>query len=81
MITPTFHFEILNDFLNVMNEQAQILVDELAKLEKTKQEINIFKHIGLCALDIICGTYLALFLESFTFFYLFFVVARNCNGS
>lgn len=81
LITPTFHFEILNDFLNVMNEQAQILVDELAKLEKAKQEINIFKHIGLCALDIICGTYLALFLQSFKFLFFVVVVARNCNGS
>ena len=81
LITPTFHFEILNDFLNVMNEQAQILVDELAKLEKTKQEINIFKHIGLCALDIICGTYLALLnTKLYIFIYFLLLLQETAMG-
>ena len=45
-----------------MNEQAKILVDELSKqqqCDETKNnsiEVNIFKFIGLCALDIICGS-------------------------
>ena len=56
LITPTFHFEILNDFLSVMNEQSEILVQILNESAKNKQEINIYKKIGLCSLDIICGT-------------------------
>ena len=55
MITPAFHFEILDDFLHVMNEQAEILVDNLAKIIKTEKEIDIFNQITLCTLDIICG--------------------------
>lgn len=55
MITPAFHFEILDDFLHVMNEQAEILVDNLAKVIKTEKEIDIFNQITLCTLDIICG--------------------------
>ena len=47
---------ILNDFLSVMNEQAEILVQILNESAKNKQEINIYKKIGLCSLDIICGT-------------------------
>nr|ATW72313.1 cytochrome p450 CYP4V38 [Brachionus calyciflorus] len=54
LITPTFHFEILDDFLHVMNEQAEILVEILAKLVKEKQTIDIFERLKACALDVIC---------------------------
>nr|QEV83814.1 cytochrome P450 [Brachionus rotundiformis] len=54
LITPTFHFEILNDFLNVMNEQALIMTDILSDLVKNKEEINIFERLKACALDVIC---------------------------
>nr|AHL88989.1 cytochrome p450 4V23 [Brachionus koreanus] len=54
LITPTFHFEILNDFLHVMNEQTDILIQILIKLVKEGQEINIFERLKACALDIIC---------------------------
>nr|QUF59368.1 cytochrome p450 CYP4V24 [Brachionus angularis] len=56
MLTPAFHFEILNDFLDVMNEQAEILVEILENLRKSKTEINIFDRIKACALDVICET-------------------------
>nr|QEV83797.1 cytochrome P450 [Brachionus rotundiformis] len=56
LITPTFHFEILNDFLHVMNEQADILVEILTKLVKEDRVINIFERLKACALDIICET-------------------------
>jgi len=57
LITPSFHFEILNDFLDVMNEQSRILVEILSEMSKTQDEIDIFKRLGLCALDIICGKF------------------------
>ncbi|CAM2113252.1 unnamed protein product [Caretta caretta] len=53
MITPTFHFTILADFLEVMNEQATILVDKLEK-HVDKEPFDCFLDITLCALDIIC---------------------------
>ena len=58
LLTPTFHFEVLKDFLHVMNEQAEILVGELSKHETkiNSIEVNMFKYVGLCALDIICGS-------------------------
>uniref|UniRef100_A0A8C3SNY2 Cytochrome P450 n=1 Tax=Chelydra serpentina TaxID=8475 RepID=A0A8C3SNY2_CHESE len=55
MITPTFHFTILADFLEVMNEQANILVDKLEK-HVDKEPFDCFLDITLCALDIICET-------------------------
>ncbi|XP_031158180.1 cytochrome P450 4V2 [Sander lucioperca] len=55
MLTPTFHFSILTDFLEVMNEQADILVEKLEK-QVGKGPFDCFSHITLCALDIICET-------------------------
>ncbi|KAM9382051.1 cytochrome P450 4V2 [Phaethornis superciliosus] len=55
MITPTFHFTILTDFLEVMNEQGGILLEKLEK-HVDKEPFNIFLDITLCALDIICET-------------------------
>ena len=54
MLTPTFHFTILEDFLDVMNEQANILVNKLEKYVN-QEAFNCFSYITLCALDIICG--------------------------
>lgn len=56
IITPSFHFDILNDFLDVMNENVEICVKNLKKYSESGEEFDIFKHIGLCALDTICGT-------------------------
>ncbi|XP_029442805.1 cytochrome P450 4V2 [Rhinatrema bivittatum] len=55
MITPTFHFTILSEFLEVMNEQSSVLV---AKLEQhlDKGAFNCFMDVTLCALDIISET-------------------------
>ncbi|CAI9622908.1 unnamed protein product [Staurois parvus] len=55
MITPTFHFAILAEFLEVMNEQSKILVDKLNS-HVGKGTFNCFMDITLCALDIICET-------------------------
>ncbi|XP_029017670.1 cytochrome P450 4V2 [Betta splendens] len=55
MLTPTFHFSILSDFLEVMNEQAEVLVEKLEQ-QAAKGPFNCFSHITLCALDIICET-------------------------
>ncbi|XP_040821879.1 cytochrome P450 4V2 [Ochotona curzoniae] len=55
MLTPTFHFTILEDFLDVMNEQATLLVHKLEK-HVDQEAFNCFFYITLCALDIICET-------------------------
>ncbi|XP_016064466.1 PREDICTED: cytochrome P450 4V2, partial [Miniopterus natalensis] len=55
MLTPTFHFTILENFLDIMNEQANILVHKLEK-HVNGEAFNCFFYITLCALDIICET-------------------------
>nr|QLC36648.1 cytochrome P450 4V2 [Kryptolebias hermaphroditus] len=55
ILTPTFHFSILTDFLHVMNEQAEVLVEKLEK-KAGQGPFNCFSDITLCALDIICET-------------------------
>jgi cytochrome P450 family 4 subfamily V len=54
LITPTFHFDILKDFLNVMNEQTEILIGILSKQSKSDEVINILERLSASALDIIC---------------------------
>nr|XP_020647124.1 cytochrome P450 4V2-like isoform X2 [Pogona vitticeps] len=55
MLTPTFHFTILTDFLEVMNEQANVLVQKLEK-HVDKEPFDCFVYITRCALDVICET-------------------------
>ncbi|KAJ8262289.1 hypothetical protein GJAV_G00164760 [Gymnothorax javanicus] len=55
MLTPTFHFSILTEFLEVMNEQAEVLTRKLEK-QAGGGPFNCFSFITLCALDIICET-------------------------
>lgn len=57
MLTPTFHFSILTDFLEVMNEQSDILIQKMLK-HVGGDPFNCFGYITLCALDIICGWYI-----------------------
>lgn len=54
IITPTFHFDILKDFIFIMNENVETMTNNLRKKIQKDSEINIHEHIGLCALDIIC---------------------------
>ncbi|KAJ8335908.1 hypothetical protein SKAU_G00392500 [Synaphobranchus kaupii] len=55
MLTPTFHFSILTEFLEVMNEQAEVLIEKLEK-QAGRGAFNCFSYVTLCALDIICET-------------------------
>ncbi|KAL9961256.1 hypothetical protein ACROYT_G030165 [Oculina patagonica] len=55
LITPTFHFQILNNFIPVFEEQASILVRRLES--RTDNGVfNIIPYVVRCALDIICIT-------------------------
>lgn len=54
MLTPAFHFGILEQFLQVFNEQSRVLMNLLNEI--TESEIfNVYPYITNCTLDIICG--------------------------
>ncbi|RZC32482.1 p450 domain containing protein, partial [Asbolus verrucosus] len=58
MITPTFHFKILETFLETsFNKQVNVLIDVLLKeASKSDKSIEMHSIINLCSLDIICET-------------------------
>lgn len=53
LLTPGFHFKILDRFVKIMNEQSKVFVQQLSKHDGTK--VNIFPLVNLFALDTICG--------------------------
>jgi cytochrome P450 family 4 len=55
IITPTFHFKILEQFVEVFNRKSDILVDKLAGRADLNEEFNIYAYITLFALDVISG--------------------------
>ena len=56
MFTPSFHFNILKDFLELMNDCSRNLIDKLNREAcDTGVPYDIFPDISLSSLDIISG--------------------------
>lgn len=55
ILTPTFHFTILEGFCDVFAEKCGIMVEKLKPFADAKQPVDIFGYLSHCALDIICG--------------------------
>uniref|UniRef100_A0A182J4R7 Uncharacterized protein n=1 Tax=Anopheles atroparvus TaxID=41427 RepID=A0A182J4R7_ANOAO len=55
IITPAFHFKMLDQFMDVFNHEADILVNKLER-RANKGEFDIYDYITLYALDSICAT-------------------------
>ncbi|KAJ6650041.1 Cytochrome P450 4C1 [Pseudolycoriella hygida] len=53
IITPTFHFSILESFCEIFAEKSKILVDELSRHADSGVAINIHRYVTLAALDTI----------------------------
>uniref|UniRef100_A0A2M4CZT1 Putative cytochrome p450 4c1 n=1 Tax=Anopheles darlingi TaxID=43151 RepID=A0A2M4CZT1_ANODA len=56
IITPTFHFKILENFAEVFNREANVLVENLRQHENSGREFDIYEPVSLYALDSICAT-------------------------
>ena len=56
IITPTFHFSVLDNFCTVFGENCKVLVDQLSKISDTGKAVNVYPFITRVALDIICET-------------------------
>ncbi|KFB40897.1 AGAP002419-PA-like protein [Anopheles sinensis] len=55
ILTPAFHFKILEQFIEVFHKQSEVLVERL-RPEATGTLVNIYPYVTLAALDIICET-------------------------
>jgi cytochrome P450 family 4 len=55
IITPTFHFKILQQFVDVFNQQNRVFVNKL-KEKKIREPFDIYEMVTLMSLDIICQT-------------------------
>uniref|UniRef100_A0A8D8LAC8 Cytochrome P450 4d1 n=2 Tax=Culex pipiens TaxID=7175 RepID=A0A8D8LAC8_CULPI len=56
IITPAFHFKILDQFVEVFDRNAAELVDVLGKFAANGQAFDVFPYILLYTLDVICET-------------------------
>ncbi|XP_054731143.1 cytochrome P450 4ae1 isoform X1 [Anastrepha obliqua] len=56
IITPTFHFKILEQFVDVFEQQSRVLADKLAEFADGATTVDIYPHVGLMTLDVIAET-------------------------
>ncbi|XP_041765666.1 uncharacterized protein LOC121590248 [Anopheles merus] len=56
VITPTFHFKILEQFVEIFDQQSSTFVQVLATHAASGDTFDIFRPVTLCALDVICET-------------------------
>lgn len=63
IITPSFHFQILERFVEVMDDHGKVMVEKLRKLDG--QEVDMFPLVNLYALDVICGKFFIRFFIRF----------------
>ena len=57
LITPSFHFKILEDFVEVFNSQSKILMKNLES-SPDKENFDVCPLITLFTLDVIIGQFM-----------------------
>lgn len=57
MITPSFHFSTLENFVDVFENVGNVFIKKLER-EIGKDCVNIHPLVALCTLDIICGKFI-----------------------
>jgi cytochrome P450 family 4 len=63
VLTPAFHFKILDEFVDIFDKQSAIFVEKLKQFEN-HDHVNVFPLVALCALDVICETAMGISLNS-----------------
>lgn len=64
IITPAFHFNILEKFVPIFNKNAQVFVDKMMTL--LGKDVDVTMPVSFCALDIISGKYKKICKEHYT---------------
>lgn len=55
LLTPSFHFDILKSYLQTINEEADVLVEQLMKQDFSR-DIHLLPFLSAFTLDSICST-------------------------
>lgn len=55
MITPSFHFSILNDFQDIMQLYSAKFIEKLRGISKDGQVFDFQNLVHYLTLDVICG--------------------------
>ncbi|KAJ9590496.1 hypothetical protein L9F63_016447, partial [Diploptera punctata] len=63
MLTPAFHFKILENFVQVFAKKSEKLVEKLQK-NVGSESFDVHPYITTCALDIICETAMGVEINS-----------------
>uniref|UniRef100_U5EWR0 Putative cytochrome n=1 Tax=Corethrella appendiculata TaxID=1370023 RepID=U5EWR0_9DIPT len=66
ILTPTFHFSILDTFCSIFGEQSIVLVNCLKEYSDTGKPLDIFPYITRATLDTICETAMGVKLNAQT---------------
>ena len=53
IITPTFHFKILEEFVEIFDQQSSVMVEKLRTKANGSTVVDVFPEVCLVALDII----------------------------
>ncbi|VDM62124.1 unnamed protein product [Angiostrongylus costaricensis] len=64
LLTPTFHYEILKDFVEVYNRHGRTLLGKFLKIADHGQYEDIFHTVTLCTLDVICEAALGICIDA-----------------
>ncbi|KAH7696179.1 CRE-CYP-29A3 protein, partial [Aphelenchoides avenae] len=54
LLTPTFHFNMLEGYMEVMDRHSRALADHVEKYVDVGSTVDLYPWIKCCALDIIC---------------------------
>lgn len=55
VITPAFHFKILEQFVEVFDQQSDIFVKDVLSKFGANESVDVYPLVTLMALDVICG--------------------------
>ncbi|XP_058452019.1 cytochrome P450 4d1-like [Malaya genurostris] len=63
-ITPAFHFRILDQFVEVFDRNAAVLVDILEQYADSNKSLDVFPFVLLYTLDVICESAMGTSVEA-----------------
>lgn len=82
LLTPAFHFQILDGFFDVFNRNSQIFVEQISKRILDENEVDIYPMTSRCTLDIICGIISILSpFQAYSCIEIIYDLIRGCHGN